>query len=56
MAITYGTASGDIYWDIRGKSTDEKPTKGVPPNSSFYEIDTKKVYIFDVDTMIWLEQ
>jgi hypothetical protein len=30
-----------------GKSTDTKPTAGVKIGSTFLEIDTKQVYIFD---------
>lgn len=56
MSVNYGTASGTNFWDIRGKSTDVKPLYGIPNGSSFYEIDTKKVYMFDSDTGQWLEQ
>lgn len=38
-----------------GKSTEEKPTD-VPDNTMFYEKDTKKVYLFDLETKTWLEQ
>ena len=31
----------------QGKSTDDKPTKGVPLNSLFLELDTGKFYYFD---------
>jgi hypothetical protein len=30
-----------------GLSTDTKPTKDVDPGSTFYELDTKKDFIFD---------
>lgn len=39
-----------------GKSTDTKPTDGVKNADIFYEMDTKKVYLFDEDGKAWLEQ
>ena len=39
-----------------GKSTDTKPTTGVNNADIFYEMDTKKVFLFDEDTSTWLEQ
>lgn len=56
MSVSYGTPAGVGFWDIRGKSTDEKPVKGVPDGSTFYEKDTKKAYMFDADTNTWIEQ
>ena len=39
-----------------GKSTDAKPTGGYLNGDRFYEMDTKKVFMFDEDTHTWLEQ
>ena len=39
-----------------GLSTDTpKPTEGVGNGSAFIEMDTSKVYFFDVDSTTWLE-
>lgn len=39
-----------------GKSTDEKPTVNVPNASTFYEIDTSDLYVFDAEYSVWLKQ
>ncbi len=39
-----------------GKSTDEKPVEGVNNADIFYEMDTKKVFLFDAENKVWLEQ
>ena len=41
--------------DFIGLSTDAKPT-GVPNTSSFYEMDTKKLYLYDAQHAVWLAQ
>ena len=38
--------------DLRGKSSDTKPTD-VPNGSTFLEMDTTNVYIFDADDGEW---
>lgn len=43
---------GELY----GKSTDTKPVNGVNNSDIFYEMDTKKVFLFDKDASVWLEQ
>ena len=43
---------GEFY----GKSGDVKPTEGVKNADIFYEMDTKKVYLFDEENGSWLEQ
>lgn len=53
--ISATTNSGTGIWDVRGKSTDEKPTN-VPNGSSFFEMDTGDVYMFDGDTKTWIKQ
>jgi len=41
-------------WDLRGLSTDGKPTDDQVPNgSTFLEMDTKDVYIFDKQNTQW---
>lgn len=51
-AVSGSIAALELY----GKSTDEKPVYNIPNASVFYEMDTKKVFMFDGDTMTWLEQ
>ena len=41
--------------DMYGLSTDTKPTD-VGNASSFYEMDTKKLFMFDAQNGVWLEQ
>ena len=41
--------SGKAFRDFYGKSGDTKPTEGLLTGSSFYEIDTGKMYFFDED-------
>lgn len=50
---TYGVrcATADMY----GLSTDTKPTN-VGNASTFYEMDTKKLFMFDAENDVWLEQ
>lgn len=43
---------GEYY----GKSTDTKPVDGVNNADIFYEMDTKKVFLFDEEKKLWLEQ
>ena len=48
-----------ISVDLRGKSTDEKPTevngKKVDNGSQFIEMDTGKLYFYDLENEQWLE-
>lgn len=41
--------------DVCGLSTDEKPTD-VPNATPFLEMDTKKIFLFDEENKVWLEQ
>ena len=43
---------GEFY----GKSSDTKPVNGVNNADLFYEMDTKKVFLFDEDGKTWIEQ
>lgn len=60
--VSATTNSGSGIWDIRGKSTDTKPTEGVPNASTFYVMDAKEkgldttLYMFDADEKKWLPQ
>ena len=51
----YGPAqTGPVYWDLRGLSTDTKPTDAFIPNgSSFLEMDTGDVYFWDSTAGTW---
>lgn len=42
--------------EFYGLSTDTKPQDGVPNGSSFYEMDTKKLFLFDEENKVWYEQ
>lgn len=42
--------------EFKGLSTDTKPTDSVPNGSTFYEMDTQKVYMFDAENQLWIEQ
>lgn len=42
-------------YDMYGLSTDTKPTD-VGNASTFYEMDTRKLFMFDAENGIWLEQ
>ena len=49
-----GTRShrSEYYW----LSTDEKPIEGVENADLGYEMDTKKIYLFDGTNKVWIEQ
>ena len=53
------TATTDIHGvqpaELYGLSTDTKPTN-VNNASVFYEMDTKKMFLFDEENARWLEQ
>ena len=41
-------------WDLRGLSTDDKPTDAQMPNgSTFFEMDTGAVYMWDKENTQW---
>ena len=41
-------------WDLRGLFTDAKPTDDQVPNgSSFVEMDTGSVYLYDKENKTW---
>ena len=41
--------------EYRGLSTDDKPTENVTNGSIFIEIDTGKIYMFDLENEEWME-
>lgn len=41
--------------EYRGLSTDEKPTENILNGAVFIEIDTGKVYMFDLENEEWKE-
>lgn len=52
-----GTANGGLF-SLMGKSLDTKPTDkllgmAIDNGSSFFEIDTHKIYFFDFDAKEW---
>ena len=54
------TSEGDFSsFELRGLSTDEKPTeingKNVDNGSVFIEIDTGKVFLYDLENTEWKE-
>lgn len=60
--ISATTNVGAIISDLRGLSTDEKPTEGVPNGSTFYVMDAKELglettlYMFDASNNKWWPQ
>lgn len=55
--ITRNTHKNHVLYgyDIRGLSTDTKPTENIPNGSVFIEIDTAKGYLFDGENKRWYE-
>ena len=41
--------------ELRGLSTDTKPTENIGNGSVFIEINTGKVYFFDAENSLWKE-
>ena len=42
-------------YSLRGLSTDEKPIEFMGNGSTFFEMDTGKVFMFNGDGKIWVE-
>ena len=54
----YGDKQNRIWMELYGLSTDEKPIEKFGNNfignsSTFYEMDTKKAYIYDEENHKW---
>ena len=61
MITSHGTFSTAEPMSLYAKSTDDKPTvkfKGtkIENGSTIYEMDTKKVYMYDSENDLWIEQ
>lgn len=41
--------------ELRGNSNDDKPTEGIGNGSTFLEVDTGKLYLYDLDSTTWNE-
>lgn len=58
--LVHDDGKTELIPEYYGKSTDQKPVDGVKNASVFYEMDTKKVFMFDADADTgsdpWLEQ
>lgn len=52
---TFMGIPGQQPYDIRCLSTDTKPTANIPNGSTCIEIDTGKVYMYDIDSDTWNE-
>ena len=49
-----GGQTEDRGAELKGLSSDKMPIKENPNGSSFYEMDTKKVFMFDEQNSKWL--
>lgn len=54
----YGNTINRVWMELYGLSTDEKPIEKfenvyIGNSSTFYEMDTKKVYIYDEENHEW---
>lgn len=49
------TVTNDRCFRFRGLSTDEKPTDNVGNGSTFFEIDTSDIYIFNEESSSWVQ-
>lgn len=54
MITPAGSADTTMYsQQLRGLSTDTKPTTDIPNGSSFLEMDTGNVYMWDEENKQW---
>ena len=54
MITPAGSADTTMYsQQLRGLSTDTKPTTDIPNGSSFLEMDTSNVYMWDDENKQW---
>lgn len=60
MSVSYTINAGVGIRHYVGKSTDPKPTEGVPNGSDFYEMDQvdgkHRLFMFDADEKEWILQ
>jgi hypothetical protein len=50
-----GATSDSQEVELRGLSTDTKPTTSVANGTTFIEIDTGKIYMYDLENKEWKE-
>ena len=56
MAVSVVNGEREQIFDFRGLSTDEKPNNQYVGNgSTFLEIDTGKVFLYDAEHKVWKE-
>lgn len=55
VTVLKETYYGNWVHDVRGLSTDTKPTDGIANGSTYFEMDTGKMYMFDQDNETWHE-
>lgn len=53
MITIYSKTENSV--ELRGLSTDTKPTENIDNGSVFIEIDTGKLYMFDAENQLWKE-
>ena len=53
--IKANTKGGNYIAELRGLSTDTKPTEGINNGCVFIEIDTGKLYMYDEENEQWKE-
>lgn len=56
-ATLIGIENGDAIYiaNLYGTSTDSKPTTGYANGSTFLEVDTGKIFLFNESTSAWVE-
>lgn len=59
--VTTSPTDGKAIMELRGKSTDTKPITSymgyyIANGSTFYEINSGKLFMFDADAGAWVEQ
>lgn len=50
------TVTHETCYEYFGKKSDAKPVRGVGNGSIYHEMDTGKVFLFDAEHKVWLEQ
>ena len=54
-AVTIDFQNNKIIANLYGTSEDTKPTSGYANGSTFLEVDTGKIYLFNEDSSEWVE-
>ena len=50
-----GISNNKNELEYRGLSTDTKPTQDIENGTIFIEIDTGKIYMYDLENQLWKE-